>query len=209
MTNSPFIFFSLTFFGIFIGQFQVSPIATVSEPKVATECLTPACKYAAAYLLEAMNTSVSPCANFYEYACGGWRTHHRIPDSQDRTGTFSVATDKLNSDLVDALGQFNIATESKTSSGAVAYVAYIHQQCTSLGKVSTEIGQAHLKSLTQSILAGQEWPIGQHSDSKKSHSWKDNYVRALAAGVSSVFDLTLMPDFTNSSRNNLAVSEAK
>jgi putative endopeptidase len=44
--------------------------------------------------LGAINRSVDPCANFYQYACGGWMTANPIPPDQAQWGRFAELQDR-------------------------------------------------------------------------------------------------------------------
>src|SRR3984885_10173849 len=53
--------------------------------------------------LGALNRNVDPCANFYQYACGGWMTANPVPADESRWGRFNVLGDRNRMLLKDVL----------------------------------------------------------------------------------------------------------
>lgn len=49
----------------------------------------------AASLLTAMDTTVAPCVDFFQYACGTWNRLHVIPEDRSSISTFEVLADQL------------------------------------------------------------------------------------------------------------------
>ncbi|XP_048241765.1 endothelin-converting enzyme 1-like [Haliotis rufescens] len=54
-------------------------------------CLTPTCMKSAAYALESMNSTIDPCDNFYQYACGTWARNNPLkPDVSQLTPSWNI-----------------------------------------------------------------------------------------------------------------------
>ena len=49
----------------------------------------------AARLLAAMDSSVDPCDDFFEFACGNWNKINIIPDDRSSYNTFSKLGDDI------------------------------------------------------------------------------------------------------------------
>lgn len=62
-------------------------------------CLTPGCVHAASKMLEQMDSSVEPCDDFYNFACGKFVEDTIIPDDKVSVNAFSVISDKLQEQL--------------------------------------------------------------------------------------------------------------
>ncbi|XP_015119868.1 neprilysin-4 [Diachasma alloeum] len=58
-------------------------------------CDTEECVRIAASLKESMDTSIDPCENFYQYACGRWSENHPTPDTSMMYSWFSERSDKV------------------------------------------------------------------------------------------------------------------
>ncbi|MEE6501091.1 hypothetical protein FKM82_004059 [Ascaphus truei] len=62
-------------------------------------CKTPACVNAASRIMTNMDPTVDPCANFYQYACGGWLKKNIMPETASRYSTIDIVKDRLTATL--------------------------------------------------------------------------------------------------------------
>ncbi|XP_064078138.1 neprilysin-1-like [Macrobrachium nipponense] len=65
-------------------------------------CTTPACLTAAEQLAGAMDLSVNPCDDFYQFACGGWMEKHPFPENE-RVGVYDDLVHVVNQRIMSIL----------------------------------------------------------------------------------------------------------
>ena len=167
-------------------------------------CSTPICKQSAKYISDGLNASADPCEDFNEFACGGWRSKHTIPDSKTRIGTFDSLNEIMKQQLKELLDKYDLQAKLKTDSAAVSYSAYLYQSCLKLGNESAAVGLTQLKEVVDSVLG--YWNIGKQLK-MMDRSWHDNFVRAYTKGsMSPIFSIGIGPDAKDVTTNILNVS---
>lgn len=74
-------------------------------------CDTASCWETSRRVLANLNTSTSPCDDFYGYACGGWTQSHNIPDDKSAVSQFDLLRDR---NLVFTARGVNISSTAAT-----------------------------------------------------------------------------------------------
>jgi putative endopeptidase len=137
------------------------------------------------YDLSAMDKSVDPCEDFYQYACGTWRKNNPLPSDQSRWGRFNELGDYNRQFLHNILEKASANDPKRTP--VMQKIGDMYQSCMDEATVNAQ-GSAPLKPEMDRIAAITN---------------KDQLIETIAylhsLGVPALFGFTSGPDLHNAS----------
>ena len=86
--------------------------------------------------LDALDRTVNPCDNFYQFACGGWMKAHPAPADQPRYGRFEELQNRNNEILKDILE--NAAKPGGATSPELQKVGDYYASCMEEAAIETK-----------------------------------------------------------------------
>ncbi|XP_017494900.1 PREDICTED: neprilysin-1-like, partial [Rhagoletis zephyria] len=113
-------------------------------------CSSAVCKETAKFFLSSMNATANPCDDFYEFACGAWRTKP-IPEDKVQNWVLTEMDDHLNGQIRELLAKYNVEVDGKKNARAVTLAASAYQRCMQLKDNNTE-GVQYIKELVDEVL---------------------------------------------------------
>ncbi|GMS83797.1 hypothetical protein PENTCL1PPCAC_5972 [Pristionchus entomophagus] len=165
-------------------------------------CLTSGCIQTASVILSSMNSSVDPCDDFYEYACGEWIKGHPIPDDAPSVSNF----ENLGQDLEFALKELLEAKDPNGTAIDKDSAIYKAKQFYRLCLNESEIMDEWRKVFDEVVKMFGGWPsLGQHDQTMKIE--KLYAVMVSKFKVDSLFKATVQPDDKNSERHVLLLDQ--
>ncbi|XP_036415962.1 endothelin-converting enzyme 1 isoform X2 [Colossoma macropomum] len=161
-------------------------------------CLSEPCVSVAASVMAALDRSVDPCHDFYNFACGGWVKKNPLPEGKSRWGPFSNLWEHNMAAMKSLLENASQQGLSKAELKAKRY----YQACMNEAKIE-ELGARPLQEL-----------ISQTGGWALTGSWdKENFqevLRVVSANyrTSPFFTVFVSTDSKNSNSNIIQVDQS-
>uniref|UniRef100_A0A4W6DH36 Endothelin-converting enzyme 1 n=1 Tax=Lates calcarifer TaxID=8187 RepID=A0A4W6DH36_LATCA len=161
-------------------------------------CLTEPCITVASAVMGALDRSVDPCHDFYNFACGGWVKNNPLPEGKSRWGPFSNLWEHNMLVMKHLLENTTMKGLSKAEEKAQRY----YQACMNEAKIE-ELGAKPLQELINQIGG---WALTGPWD-------KDNFqevLRIVSANyrTSPFFTVFVSTDSKNSNSNIIQVDQS-
>lgn len=143
-----------------------SPVSKIDDLEV---CDTQVCRESARFLLDAMDTRVDPCDDFYRYACGAWIEKNPIPEGRR---SHSVA-DRLNDNIYRIAAESLRNATNENHPKAVIDAAILFQGCLDEGARERQ-GLNPVRNILNSVGG---WPMINPQWNNTDYKWYKQVAR--------------------------------
>ncbi|XP_052738146.1 neprilysin-4 isoform X3 [Bicyclus anynana] len=174
-------------------------VLVLTEQRSARPCLSELCVGTASRVLAALNKSVDPCDDFYEFACGGWIQRNPVPEWASSWDQLAVLRERLVLDLHELLE----TNSSQPLPKSVVKAQALYRTCIDVDKLEKE-GIKPIEDLLESIGL----PARPPSSPSANFSWELIAGRSRRLlGLNALISVQVAEDVRNTSRNRVVVEQ--
>ncbi|ESO95682.1 hypothetical protein LOTGIDRAFT_231908 [Lottia gigantea] len=181
-------------------QTTIKPDGSTTAKPIPEVCLTEACSRASAALLNAMDATVDPCDDFYQYACGNWNQDHIIPPDRVQLERPDVIKDDIKTKL-KLLLENNDVFHSK----AIRNTKVFYHSC--MNESSIEANSLQELEGLMDHLGG--WPLLDPYWNDTNYYVERRFVRYVQVGSNYIFKTIVQPDDNDTDHYILSVDQAE
>lgn len=143
---------------------------------------------------ENFDTSVSPAADFYTFACGGWQKENPIPADKTRFGTFTVLRERAKEQLKNLITSLSSSPEAKIMGTDAQKISDVY---------SMFMDEEHINATEPGVVM-------RIADEIRAFDRKDMFRLSGTVGsplFGSLFGFAVSPDLKDSDVNTFIVGE--
>ncbi|XP_057301869.1 neprilysin-4-like isoform X1 [Hydractinia symbiolongicarpus] len=146
------------------------------------------------HFLSALDKSVNPCDDFYQYACGGWLSKNPIPNGKSEISTISQLQErlfKIEKSILENKENATLDSEAKKN------MFRLFESCMDV-KGKNKLGTTPMANLIKK-LGGFKKVTFDVSDASRTNALMQKVFKE--ASVSPLFEFTVGPDLKHSTNN--------
>ncbi|KAA0203827.1 hypothetical protein HAZT_HAZT010641 [Hyalella azteca] len=163
-------------------------------------CTTPECTLSAAAIIEALDLTVDPCDDFYQFACGGWAAKNPVPDSSSSWSQFSVLDDQLS----NAISKILVEPVDVQEPAPINQAKWLYAQCID----EAAIESAGTTPLTDILAENGGWPMASGSWVSALFNWEFTVAYGRRDyGYSTLLDVWVFADEKSTSETALYLDQ--
>lgn len=163
-------------------------------------CTTTECTSSASAIIEAMDLSVSPCDDFFQFACGGWIANHPVPSSESRWDQFEV----LQTELTNAISNILEEPLNKSDPLPINQAKWFYTTCLNVETIEI-LGVTPLSEL---LATHDGWPLTKSIWVANFFDWQETVAAATRdLGISVLIEPYVFADERSTSDTILYIDQ--